>query len=247
MTRQLLFVQGGGANTHDAWDSRLVESLGRELGPGYEIRYPRMPNEDDPQFAPWKAALRRALGELDDGALLVAHSVGATILVHSLAEEPPERSPAGLFLIAMPFIGEGGWPSDEIAPKPDLGARLPPGSPNYGFDRAKGEALLDVVIAYRTPLAGGGKPVAFLLKQLDLDCSKRQVRDEANYAFGADQRPVSMSETPTAWAPFPAASTPIGALLAAACTGTLPTSGIRFHGTEEALMRDMARRLNGGG
>jgi pimeloyl-ACP methyl ester carboxylesterase len=28
----------------------------------------------------------------------------------------------------MPFIGEQGWPSDEIKPKPDLGSKLPPRS-----------------------------------------------------------------------------------------------------------------------
>ena len=132
MPKQLLFVQGGGGkNAHDEWDSKLVESLQRELGPGYEIRYPRMPDEDDPQFAPWKAALRKEFDKLDDGAMLVGHSIGATILLHSLAEEPLERPPAGIFLISMPFIGEGGWPSDEVEPKPDLGGRLPARCPVY--------------------------------------------------------------------------------------------------------------------
>ena len=31
--RQVLFVQGGGEGVHDAWDNRLVDSLGGELGP----------------------------------------------------------------------------------------------------------------------------------------------------------------------------------------------------------------------
>jgi predicted alpha/beta hydrolase family esterase len=132
MTRQLLFVQGGGGeHAHDEWDSKLVESLQRELGPDYEIRYPRMPDEDDPKFAPWKAALLEELDKLDDGAMLVGHSIGATILVHSLAEEPPERPPAGIFLVSMPFIGKEGWPSSEVEPKPDLGRQLPAQSPVY--------------------------------------------------------------------------------------------------------------------
>ncbi|TMF15423.1 MAG: alpha/beta hydrolase, partial [Chloroflexi bacterium] len=37
--RQLLFVQGGGAGAHDDWDDKLVESLRRELGSKFEIRY----------------------------------------------------------------------------------------------------------------------------------------------------------------------------------------------------------------
>src|SRR5258707_15728966 len=39
-TRQILFIQGGGAGAHDVWDGKLVESLRRELGGGYEVRYP---------------------------------------------------------------------------------------------------------------------------------------------------------------------------------------------------------------
>ncbi len=126
MTRQLLFVQGAGEGTHDDWDETLVASLALSLGPGYTIRYQRMPFEDDPSFARWGEALRTELDALDAGAVLVGHSIGATILIHVLAEEPPVRPHAGLFLIAMPHIGDGGWPSEEIAAKPDLGSRLPP-------------------------------------------------------------------------------------------------------------------------
>ena len=125
MTRQLLFVQGGGEGVHDAWDNKLVASLEQALGPGWDIRYPRMPQEADPKFAAWKAALLGEIAGLDNGAILVGHSVGATVLVHSLAEDPPARTPAGVFLIAAPFVGDGGWPSDEVTPKPDLGALLP--------------------------------------------------------------------------------------------------------------------------
>ena len=50
-TQQILFIQGGGAGAHDEWDDKLVDSLRRELGDGYEVRYPRMPDEDDPSYA----------------------------------------------------------------------------------------------------------------------------------------------------------------------------------------------------
>lgn len=158
---QLLFVQGGGGKgVHDEWDSKLVESLKRDLGPDYDIRYPRMPYEDDPKFAPWKAALRRELGKLDDGALLVGHSIGATILINSLAEEPPARVLAGIFLISMPFIGEGGWPSDEIEPKPDLGAKLPAQSPVYIYQGSADE----IVPAQHADLNAKAIPQAVLRK-----------------------------------------------------------------------------------
>lgn len=125
MTVQVLFVQGAGAGTHDGWDHKLVESLERELGPDYRVGYPRMPNEDDPQYAIWKPALRRELDSLEDGAILVGHSVGGTILLHTLAEHPPSFKPGALVLIAAPFVGEGGWPGDDIQPRSDFAERLP--------------------------------------------------------------------------------------------------------------------------
>jgi len=133
MARQVLFVQGGGAGTHDEWDNKLVDSLSRELGAGYDIIYPRMPDEGDPNYARWTAALASEFARLDEGAIAVGHSIGGTILINALATEPPEVALGGIFLIAAPFVGEGGWPSDEIEAKPDLGARLPDGVPVHLF------------------------------------------------------------------------------------------------------------------
>lgn len=124
MTKQVLFIQGGGAGTHDEWDNKLVGSLEQELGLDYEIRYPRMPNEADPKYALWKAALKKEFAKLPDEAILVGHSIGAAILINVLAEESSNLSLSGIFLIAAPFVGEGGWSSEDIDPVSDLGARL---------------------------------------------------------------------------------------------------------------------------
>jgi predicted alpha/beta hydrolase family esterase len=131
MTKQALFIQGGSAGAHDDWDSKLVASLARELGQGYDICYPRMPNESDPSYAAWKTALEHEIAALDDAAVLVGHSVGGTILINALAEHAPERKLAGVFLISAPFVGPGGWPSEDIKPSGDLGARLPQALPIY--------------------------------------------------------------------------------------------------------------------
>jgi hypothetical protein len=132
-TRQVLFVQGGGAGAHDEWDHKLVESLRRELGGGYEVRYPRMPDEADPSYARWSAAIRSEMADLGHGAVVTGHSVGAAILVNALAEQPPQRGLAVIALIAAPFVGPGGWPSDEFELTSDLGARLPPGARVHVF------------------------------------------------------------------------------------------------------------------
>ena len=131
--RQLLFVQGGGQGVHDEWDDKLVESLQRELGEEFEIRYPRMPGEDDPDYGRWKTALEREFRTLQDGAILVGHSVGGTFLVKLLAEHPPALELGAIFLIAAPFVGDGGWPSDALRFPPGLGARLPEGVPIHFY------------------------------------------------------------------------------------------------------------------
>jgi len=130
---QVLFIQGGGAGTHDEWDDKLVASLRRELGDGYEVRYPRMPAEDDPSDRTWVPAIERELAALDDGALVVGHSVGGTLLVHALAQHPAGVRLGAIVLLAAPFVGAGGWPADEFNLPDDLGERLPAGVPVHLF------------------------------------------------------------------------------------------------------------------
>ena len=128
--RQILFIQGGGgADVHDEWDDKLVASLKRELGPGWEVRYPRMPDEDDPNYVNWSAAIRREIAELGDGAVVVGHSIGGSILMGALAEQAAGRELAAIILISAPFVGQGGWPGDGFELPQDLGARLPRGTP----------------------------------------------------------------------------------------------------------------------
>jgi predicted alpha/beta hydrolase family esterase len=127
--RELLLVQGAGPEVHDEWDILLAESLRRELGASYDVRYPRMPDEADPRVDTWCPVLERELGELRPGAVVVGHSVGGTMLIHLLADAAPAVSLGAVVLIAAPFVGAGGWESEELAPRPDLAERLPDGVP----------------------------------------------------------------------------------------------------------------------
>jgi predicted alpha/beta hydrolase family esterase len=131
MKRQVLFVQGGGERVHDEWDDKLVASLKVGLGPSYEIRYPRMPDEDDPSYTTWTAVLENEFAVLEDAAILVGHSLGGTFLINALAEHPPEREFGAIFLIAPPFVGEGGWQSADWTPPRELGGKVPRGVPIY--------------------------------------------------------------------------------------------------------------------
>ncbi|GAB4101601.1 alpha/beta fold hydrolase [Micromonospora taraxaci] len=136
---QVLLIQGGGAGVHDDWDDKLFDSLSRELGDAYEVRYPRMPDEDDPGYASWSVVIRREIAALDDGAVVVGHSVGGTILVNMLAERPPERRLGAIVLVAAPFVGAGGWPGGEFEAPYDLGARLPRDVPVHVFHGLRDE------------------------------------------------------------------------------------------------------------
>lgn len=127
MPIDILFIQGAGENVHDQWDNKLVASLRHELGDDYVVHYPRMPNEADPSYTAWRPALLHAFEVLGDGAILIGHSVGATLLLHTLANEHPKLHAGALVLIAPPFIGEGGWPAGDIPPRTgfDLPSDLP--------------------------------------------------------------------------------------------------------------------------
>ena len=139
MTIQVLFVQGGGKRVHDEWDNKIVDSLERELGPDYTVRYPRMPNEANPTYADWKAGLKREFAGFDDGAILIGHSIGGTILIRTIVDDPPKQTIGGIFLIAAPFVGDGGWPSEDIDPLSDVGAALPEEAPIFLYHGNKDE------------------------------------------------------------------------------------------------------------
>ena len=139
MTTQILFVQGGGEGAHDQWDKKLVDSLASELGRDYEIRYPLMPNEADPTYADWRTALEKEFDRLNEGAIVIGHSLGGAILIRALAECRLKSALTAVILIAAPFVGEGGWKSENNELRQDIAARLPVGVPVLLFHGTKDE------------------------------------------------------------------------------------------------------------
>lgn len=132
MRRQVLFIQGGGEGAHDEWDDKLVGSLRRLLGERYEVRYPRMPDEENPNYVKWASAIEEELSALDDGAVIVGHSIGGTVLINYLASRLRKKLGA-VVLLAAPYIGKDGWPSDEIEGDQELGEKLPSDLPIHLF------------------------------------------------------------------------------------------------------------------
>lgn len=121
----VLFIQGGGEGAHSE-DAPLAESLTRALGPKFEVRFPRMPDEADPNVESWKQKISSELSRIPGRVILVAHSVGGSILLRYLAEEKVEQPIAGVFLLAAPSWDEDRWNFDDLKLPRDVAERLAP-------------------------------------------------------------------------------------------------------------------------
>jgi predicted alpha/beta hydrolase family esterase len=124
MKKQVLFIQGAGEGAH-AEDAALVASLRNELGPDYVVRYPRMPNEADPDDDIWADRIAAELAEMAQEPIVVGHSAGAVSLCLFLAGHRVEQRISGIFLIGAPFFGEGGWQVEGFELPKDFSTRFP--------------------------------------------------------------------------------------------------------------------------
>jgi uncharacterized protein len=130
--RDVLFVHGGGEGAYEA-DEKLAASLRDALGGGYDVRSPRMPDEGSPEVGAWKEKIAAELATMDGEAILVGHSVGANVLLKYLSEEEVEKPLAGLYLVAAPYAGAGGWELEEDALAEDFASKLPDDLPIFFY------------------------------------------------------------------------------------------------------------------
>ena len=129
MARQVLFVHGAGEGAYEA-DAKLAESLRRKLGPDYQVRYREMPDEEEPDYKVWKRIILHEAREMGDGAILVGHSIGASVLARVMTEQDTKLPVAGVFLVASPFWHDDKvWRWDEVALPDDADDHYPHGVP----------------------------------------------------------------------------------------------------------------------
>ena len=83
-----------------------------------------MPDEGNPSYRAWKERIEEELAGMDGEAILVGHSLGASVLLKYLLEEGLKRPVAGLFLVATPFWGTRDWEA-EYALREDFATELP--------------------------------------------------------------------------------------------------------------------------
>ena len=107
MASHILFLQGGGEGARDA-DALMVAELKRRLAP-HNIRFPPMPDEADPSYSRFKPVIEHELRVLNDGAIVIGHSLGASFLLKLLTTTARRKLFGGLFLLATPYWGGAGW------------------------------------------------------------------------------------------------------------------------------------------
>ena len=125
MSTSVLFIQGGGKGAH-AEDKSLANSLKRVLGPDYDVRYPRMPDESNPTVAVWGQKISSELSKIPGDVILVAHSVGGSILLRYLSEEKIGNSIGGLFVLAAPIRDDNQWNFDDLKLARNMAEKLAP-------------------------------------------------------------------------------------------------------------------------
>jgi uncharacterized protein len=123
MKKQVLFIHGGGQGAYEE-DKKMAASLRDALGATYEVRCPKMPDEDHPEYEAWKDQIATELAALDGEVILVGHSLGASILLKYLSEENVGKPVAGIFLIAPPYWGAEDWEVSEYALQENFASKL---------------------------------------------------------------------------------------------------------------------------
>jgi len=102
----------------------LAASLQAALGAEFNVRYPQMPRESEPDMQTWKAKIATELKTLGGEVILVGHSIGGAALLKYLSEEKVEKPIAGLFLLAVPSWDEEKWNFDDLKLPSNLATRL---------------------------------------------------------------------------------------------------------------------------
>jgi len=106
--------------------SYLVTYLKTMLGSNYHVFAPEMPEPEHPDYNHWRNELDKDLALLRDNAILIGHSLGGSVLLKYLSEQPVRKPIAGLFIVGAPFWGLDHWEVDEYRLMDNFQHLLPP-------------------------------------------------------------------------------------------------------------------------
>ena len=90
-------------------------SLQENLGDGYEVFLPKMPNAQNAVYKEWCIWFEKFLPLLNDGVILIGHSLGAVFLAKYLSEHDVFKKISATLLVAPPFGRDLGEPLPQFS------------------------------------------------------------------------------------------------------------------------------------
>ncbi|HEY3403157.1 MAG TPA: alpha/beta fold hydrolase [Ohtaekwangia sp.] len=123
--KEVLFVHSAGPQGHFEGSDFLLSYLRKTLGNDYAIVSPEMPDPENPHYDLWSDQLEKEFAALNSNAVVVGHSLGASVVLKYLSESPQAKPVSALFLIATPYWGEKNWEVEEYALVDDFPRKLP--------------------------------------------------------------------------------------------------------------------------
>lgn len=97
--------------SHRSWKQDLEEAL----GDGYEVLAPSMPNKQNAKYAEWQIWFEKLTPFLEDGVVLIGHSLGASFLTRYLSENDFPRRIAATMLVAGAYSADLDEMAEEFA------------------------------------------------------------------------------------------------------------------------------------
>jgi predicted alpha/beta hydrolase family esterase len=154
MNKQVLFIQGGGEGGYQA-DVNMVASLQNELGKDYQVIYPELRSDEDAPDFGWVKQIGEEIDKMKDDVILVAHSLGASMLLRYLSENKVSKRLSGIFLLATPYWnGNEEW-KQGLKLQKDFAEKLPKDVPVFFYHcQDDDEVPFDHLAFYRDNLPG---------------------------------------------------------------------------------------------
>lgn len=123
MKKQIIII--GGGNTFDSYKQYISflkkikldfermnsagwkDTLEKDLGRGFEVIRPKMPNPSNAKYSEWKIWWEKIIPHLEKEVVLVGHSLGGIFLAKYLSENKFPKKILAVFLIAAPYDDKG--------------------------------------------------------------------------------------------------------------------------------------------
>ncbi len=155
MKKHVLFIQGGGDNGYEA-DAKLADSLQSALGNSYEVIYPQLQSDETASDFGWPRQIGEEINGIEGNIILVAHSVGASLLLKYLSATETSKNISAIYLIATPWwSGNEDWKQGLKLPN-DLAVRIPQDIPIFLYHSMDDEVVPVEHLFYICPEAATG-------------------------------------------------------------------------------------------